>query len=544
MLKMVYATARDHQRLKEITGVLLRYGLQDILRLLGLAETPEVEPADSLNNHSLPARFRQALEALGPTFVKLGQILATRTDLLDSSWTDELALLHSQAQTLPWEALEAQITEDLGGSPESQFAHFERTPLAAASMAQVYRARLHSGEEVIVKVLRPGLDEIIQADLRLLSYLAESLAQEGSPLSRYRPQNMVRSLAIALNDELDLSHEGHNNDLIAAQFAQQPEIVIPKIYWQWSGKRLLVQQFLPGISPKHPERLQAAGLDGPLLAQRGAKAFMQMVLQHRVYHGDPHPGNLLALADNKVGFIDFGMVGRLSLRRRNQVLGLLYAIASEDPDGLVNTLITWSDSSEIDLADLQLAAQNYLAKQAGGPLQLGKALTDLLVLAREHRQPLPADLVVLFKALITADGVLKLLDPQFDIISTLKPMLQRSMRSRLKSPLGQQYWRKLAIQLVDAGDELPQTLRLIMRRLKGGNLNAAVDIKQLNDLGRSLERSASTLAIALVTAALLLGLAPYMLAANFTLFGIPLFAVLGGLLAAGGIILLLWRLRR
>ncbi len=546
MLKMVLVTARDRARLKEISAVLIRYGLQDVIRLLGLGTllSGGEGGSESQDSQTLPQRLRAALEALGPTFVKFGQILATRSDLLDSSWTDELDRLHSQASTLSWSELAPQITADLGASPHSLFAEFDETPLAAASMAQIYRARLHSGEAVVIKVLRPGLAKTIHADLRLLAYLAETVEQQSPALARYRPRQMVRALATALNHELDLTHEGNNCERVAQQFSQQPDVVIPKIYWQWSSKRLLVQEFLPGIAPENPQQLATAGFDGPLLAQRGAQAFMKMVLEHRLYHADPHPGNVMALADNRVGFIDFGMVGQLSERRRNQLLLLLQSIAERESGGIVNTLIAWSDSDPLDLLDLELAAQNFLDKQASATLTLGKALTDLLVMAREHQLALPPDLVLLFKALITADGVLHRLDPNFDIIATLKPMLQQVMLQRYTPEAVRRRMLALGGEALDAGEELPQTIRLLMRRLKRGQISADINLKNLDQLSKALERAAVTLAIAIVTAAFTLGLAPYLMQSSVRLWGIPLFPALGALACLGGVLLLVLRLRR
>ncbi|CAI0769338.1 AarF/UbiB family protein [Serratia ficaria] len=546
MLKMVLVTARDRARLKEISSVLIRYGLQDVIRLLGLGSLLNGTGGDAprAGDQTMPERLRAALEALGPTFVKFGQILATRSDLLDQTWTDELDRLHSQATTLPWETLAPQIAADLGDDPHRLFAEFDRTPLAAASMAQIYRARLHSGEPVVVKVLRPGLAKTINADLRLLAYLAETAEQQSPALARYRPRQMVRALATALQHELDLTHEGNNCDRVAERFRQQPEVAIPKIYWQWSSPRLLVQEFLPGTAPESPQQLAAAGFDGPLLARRGAQAFMKMVLEHRLYHADPHPGNVMALSGNRVGFIDFGMVGQLSERRRNQLFLLLQAIAERQSDGIVNTLIAWSDSEPLDLMDLELAAQNFLDKQASATLTLGKALTDLLVMAREHQLALPPDLALLFKALITADGVLHRLDPAFDIIATLKPMLQQVMLQRYAPAAIRQRILMLGGEALDAGEELPQTLRLLMRRLKQGQLNAEINVRNLGQLSKALERAAVTLAIAIVTAAFALGLAPYLMHSSLRLWGVPLFPLLGGLACLAGVLVLALRLRR
>lgn len=547
MLKMVFVTARDRARLAEISAVLIRYGLQDVVRLLGLspllAAGKGAQQADD-SPLSLPERLRAALEALGPTFVKFGQILATRSDLLDTDWTSELDKLHSQASTLPWQTLADQVHADLGGDPQQIFAQFDTQPLAAASMAQIYRARLHSGEAIIVKVLRPGLAKTIQADVRLLRYLAETVEQQSPALAHYRPVQMVQALATALNHELDLTHEGNNCEQVARRFSEQPEVKIPKIYWQWSSKRLLVQEFLPGIEPENPQQLANAGFDGPLLAQRGARAFMRMVLEHRLYHADPHPGNVMALDGNRVGFIDFGMVGQLSATRRNQLLRVLQAIAERQSEGIVSTLLAWSDSHNPDMQDLELAAQNFLDKQGFGTLTLGKALTDLLAMSREHQLALPPDLALLFKALITADGVLHRLDPDFDIIRTLKPMLQQLMLQRYAPKALRQRMLALGADALDAGDELPQSLRLLLRRLTRGQLNADINVNNLSQLSKALERAAVTLAIAIVTAAFALGLAPYLMQASPQLWSVPLFPLLGGLVCIGGIVLLVLRLRR
>ncbi|MGP9421572.1 ABC1 kinase family protein [Ewingella sp. AOP9-I1-14] len=546
MLKMMYVTVRDRARLKQITEVLIRYGLQDLLAIVGLGGLVKSRLAanDEADIQTMPQRLRAALEALGPTFVKFGQILATRSDLLDQRWIDELDKLHSQAQFLPWEAIRDQVSRDLGGDPQQVFAEFDLEPLAAASMAQIYRARLHSGEEVVVKVLRPELEKTIQADLRLLAYLADTAAEQSPMMARFRPQQIVRTLEIALNHELDLSHEGYNCRQIGDYFRDRPEIVIPKIYTQFSSPRLLVQQYLPGVSPSNQADLIAAGFDRPLLARRGAIAFMKMVLDLRLYHADPHPGNLMALEGDKVGFIDFGMVGSLSERRRNQLLLLLHALVERDTAGIVNTLVAWTDTDAVDLMDLELAAQNFFDRQLSAPMTLGGALTDFLLMAREHQLILPSDLVLLFKALITADGVLHRLDPQFDIVATLRPMLEKMMLQRFSPEATRQRLVNLGIEAVEASEELPQTLRLITQRLKSGRLHAGVEIKNLSELSRSLERAAITLAIAIVTAAFALGIAPYLMNSTVNLWGIPLFPLLGTTVCIAGLVLLVLRLRR
>ncbi|MBK5074242.1 AarF/ABC1/UbiB kinase family protein [Budviciaceae bacterium CWB-B4] len=544
LLKTVFVTTRDRVRLRAIGQVLINYGLQDLVHMLGLSSLFGRYSRSTEPSENQPQRLRQALESLGPTFVKLGQILATRSDLLSDEWTQELEQLHSNVTTLPWESMSEQITASLSAPVEEIFAEFNTTPLAAASMAQVYRARLHSGEDVVVKVLRPDLAKTIHADLRLLAWLAEIIEQQSPQLARFSPSLLVRQLATALNHELDLCHEAANTQHFERNFRHRPDIVIPRIWPQYSSTRLLVQEFIPGTKPQNTEQLALAGFHGPTLAARGALAFMQMVFEDRLYHADPHAGNLMALPGNRVAFIDFGMVGQLSIRRRNQLLSLMQALANRDCEGLVSVLIKWSSDSIAEVGVLEQAAQDFLERLGYGELKMGKALMTMLSIAREYQLSLPPDLVLLFKALITADGVLHRIDPEFDIIKTLKPFLRNAVIKRYSLRATQRRTHRMGIEMLEASEELPQVLNLLVRRIRQGKAHVDIDMKNLSSLGGSLERSALTLAIAIVTAAFALGIAPWLLSQTFSIFGIPIFPTLSALLVLGGIVWLAWRMWR
>ncbi|NWC61696.1 AarF/ABC1/UbiB kinase family protein [Cedecea sp. P7760] len=545
MLKMIMVTARDRVRLQEITGVLIRYGLQDIVKLLGLSSLHnKIRGSNAHDVLPMPQRLCAALEELGPTFVKLGQILSTRSDLLDPAWTEALSQLNSSANPLPWSQLEPQVIATLGAAPADVFASFDETPLASGSVAQIHRARLRTGDEVIVKIQRPGIETTLKADLRLLRYLAESLEQQSPALARFQPVMLVRYLENALYQELDFCHEAANGEKFYQFFAGSDDIAIPKIYPEWCSPTLMVQAFLPGIAPVDGAQLAAAGFDGQLLAQTGAKAFIDMLFKLRIYHADPHPGNVMALKGNRVGFIDFGMVGNLSEERRDELLSLIYAISERDTGGIVDALIVWSDQDSLNLTDLELAAGYFLQKQGNLRLQLGKALTDMLSTAREFRLTLPPDLVLLFKALITADGVLLRMDPQFDIISILRPVIKKEMLKRYSRAGSRRHLLRLGNRLLDGGDALPQTLRLVMQRLRHGKLHADINVENINQLGKSLERAASTLALALVLAALMIVVTPWLFGLKVTLLGIPLFPALALLCAVAGSVWLIFRLLR
>ncbi|XAH24269.1 AarF/UbiB family protein [Xylophilus sp. GW821-FHT01B05] len=548
MLQTAVVAVRDRARLQEIVGVLLRFGLADLVEALGLRRLAPLATtvAATADDASRPQRVRQAIEQLGPTFVKLGQILATRADLLGPEWTQELEKLHSQATPVPWDAIAVQINEDLGAPVDTVFKHFEREPLASASMAQVYRARLADdtpeGRDVVVKVQRPGLRARIEADLRLLSHLAALLEDNWPALAHYQPREVARQAAAAIRDELDFTREGHNGEAVAAHFAAQDEVVVPRIAWEWSSERLLVQDYLPGTQAGSVKDYPA--LDGPLLAQRGAHAFLQMVLRDGLFHGDPHPGNLVALAGNRVGFLDFGLVGRLSARRRDQVVDLLRALVEGQSDGLTMVLLEWSGGSSPDLARLDASVEKFVAQHGKQALSITQALQDVMALARDSGIVLPADLALLFKAIITADGVLHLLDPDFDVARAAEPLVREHLQRRY-SPKRLLRQRASALAgLYDLAADAPQTLRLLMYRLRQGRVAADIEVRQLDRLASALERAATRLALAVVAGAFILGLAPRLMAMGPVWFGIPLFPALGLLATCASIAALVVTLRR
>lgn len=545
MLEPTWTALKNHRRLHQIVATLVRFGAQDVLLRLGLGRLlvdVNAEPGESLPA-STPQRVRMALEALGPTFIKCGQILASRSDILPPEWVDELQALHSQASTLPWAGLEDQVLEDLGCGLDQVFAEFDTQPLAAASMAQVYRARLLSGEAVVVKVQRPGLRHKMTADLQLLESLAQ-LVEQNAALAVYQPRQMVRQLARAMLEELDFTQEGQNGDSIAQNFAGTPHIVIPRNYWAFSSQRLLVQEFLPSFTPLERDALIEQGLDPGLLARRGAQAFIKMLLEDGLFHGDPHPGNLRAMSDNRVGFIDFGMVGRLDERRRLEVMNFMRALTEGSTETLVAVLIDWSGERVQDLSQIEQAAREYMARHSGGPLKMSALITGFLGLIREYRLLLPPDLLVLFKALVTADGVLSRLDPELDLVATARPAVEKMLREQFSWKVA----KGLGIEGLELGrgvlSDLPKLTRLMVHRLKHGVLDLKVDMPGLERLERSLRLASTRLSLALLISALLIAFGPQIAAAGPVWQGLSAIGWLAGIATLGGLLAFLWSLFR
>jgi len=556
MLIETLGTARDLARLQEIASVLVRHGLGDVVRRLGLADTLaraghvlHLPHADELARLEPPVQLRRALEELGPTFVKLGQILAGRADLFGPEWTTEFARLHSRVPAVPIETLRPQLREDLGGEPEDVFARFDAEPLAAASIAQVHRAALQDGTEVVVKVRRPNIVDTVEADLRLLDRLAAVADQEWPALKPYRPRQLVREFARSLRNELDLATECRNAERIAANLATLSDVVIPRVYWAHTGERVNVQDFIDGIPGGDTARIAGAGLDPRLLARRGARAVLKSIIEDGLFHADPHPGNVFYLPGNRIALIDFGMVGRLSSRRREELLQLLLGLVERRPQAVADVLLDWAgNASAAQVPRLEDEIESFVDQYHGTPLSqlnLAQMLAEVTRILREHRLALPSDLALLIKAFITLEGLGRGLDPDFHMASEAQPLLRQVVRARYRP-------RALALRGIEALrgtlstiGQLPQSLARLLRRASRGQIHVAIEIAHLKRTGEQLDRAASRVSLALIIAALIIGSSIVMtVGGGPTLLGLPAFGLLGFLGAvAGGMWLLrsIWR---
>ena len=548
--------ARDLGRLQEIAAVFIRHGLGDLVRRLGWADrlaraghVLRMDHAADLARLDPPVQLRMALEDLGPTFVKLGQILAGRADLFGPAWIAELEKLHSQAPTVPIEVVRAQLAEDLGAPPEEVFARFDAEPLAAASIAQVHGAQLHDGTEVIVKVRRPGIRPVIEADLRLLERLAQLAEDEWPDLRPYQPAGLVRQLGRSLRRELDLQSECHNAERIAAHFARREHIVIPTVYWDWTGERVNVQQRIDGIPGHELARVDAAGLDRMLLAQRGAQAVLKMIIEDGFFHADPHPGNVFYLPGNRLAFIDFGMMGRLSDVRRDQLLSLMLGLVQRDPEAVVEVLMEWTeDAGRTDMEGLQQDVVAFVDQYRGtalAKLSLGGMMNDVTTILREYRLALPADLALLVKTFITLEGLGRSLAPDFHMATEAEPLLEAAVRARY-SPrvLAERGWTSAVHGLRLLG-RLPREVARMLRQTKRTGVQVHVEVRHLERVVDQLDRAVSRLTVAMVVAALIVGSSIVMtVRGGPMLFGLPAFGLLGFLIAGIGGIWLAWSVLR
>lgn len=546
----------DFGRLHQIASVLVRHGLGDGVRRLGLADmlaraghALHWASADELARLEPPVQVRRALEELGPTFVKLGQILAGRSDLFGPAWIAEFSRLHSRVPPVPLADLRAQLREDLGGDPEAVFACFEADALAAASIAQVHRARLQDGTEVVVKIRRPAIREVIEADLRLLDRLAPLAEARWPALKPYRPRALVRQFAQSLRRELDLAGECRSAERIAANLASMPEIVVPRVHWAWTGERVNVQDFIDGIPGEDLDRVRKEGLDRPLLARRGARAVLKMIIEDGFFHADPHPGNVFYLPGNRIAFIDFGMVGRISPRRREDLLRLLLGLVEKQPQAVAEVLLDWAGNQPATrLSTLEEEIEAFVDQHHGTPLaqlRLGQMLSDVTDLLRSHRLALPSDLALLIKAFISLEGMGRGLDPDFHMASEALPLLRQMLRARYRpEALARRAWQSLRGGLAELG-RVPADLSQLLRSARRGRLRLGIDVAHLKRAGDQIDRAASRLSLSLVVSALIIGSSIVMtVGGGPELLGLPAFGLLGFVGATiGGLALLrsMWR---
>jgi len=550
--------ARDLSRLREISSVLIRHGLGDLVRRTGLATTleragqilhwgeggkaAEIEPQE---------RFRRSLEELGPTFVKLGQVLSTRPDLLSPSWITELERLHSDVAPVSFDELLPQIEKALGRSPFDVFADVEREPHAAASIAQVHRAKLPSGTSVVLKIRRPGISAKIAADFRLLDHLANLIEHEMPEVRRYAPVQVVAQFRRSLERELDLAVEARHVDRFARNFAQDPHIVIPKVYWDFTSSLMNVQEYVAGIPGTDLTAIAAADLDRKVLAARGSDAVLKMILVDGFFHADPHPGNVLYLPGNRIALIDFGMVGRLSALRRSQMLDLLAGIVGQDDQAMLEVLLDWTGEDGVDetrlAADVGELAFDFADTELKD-VRIGALLQRVAALLREHAILLPADLTLMFKALISLEGLGRQYDPEFRLVDRVRPFLDRALSERYQPVVALRRSQATLANAFGLLTTVPRDLARLVKDARRGRMRVDLDLKRLDSFGERLHNTIDRMTIGIMTSSLVIGSSIVMtVGGGPTLFGVSvltLFGLIGYLIAFFNslwIILAIWR---
>jgi len=508
MIRMKLSTIpqlyRNVGRWSEVIAVLSKYGMADWLSQFNLEFTKgllKTRDGEVLARLSREARIRLVLIELGPTFIKLGQILCTRPDLIGADLANELQGLLVSVPPDPPKVVRATVESELGQPIEELFAEFDEAAVASASIGQVHRARLRSGELVAVKVQRAGIEEKVRVDMDILSGLAQ-LADSLPELAGYRPKATLAEFQRMLRRELDYGREERNILQFARDYVETPGVRIPGVYSELCTPKVLTMDWLEGIDLCHPDRLRALQLDLEDVAHRGAELYLEMIFTHGVYHADPHPGNILVLEDGAIGLLDFGMVGRIDEPLREQIEEMLLAMVAQDSEQLTRVVMQIGETPrDLDETALRCDVAEFVAHYGSQPLaefDLAGALTEMIEIIRRYRIVLPAPIAMLLKTLILLEGSARQIQPRFSLLEVMGPYRKKAIMRRLSPKRRLNKIRRIAGDLEQLAEVFPRRMIDILAQVQSGKFDMHLD-------HRGLEPSVNRLVLGMLTSSLFVG---------------------------------------
>lgn len=504
---MVGKRMRHMSRYRDIAMALIRHGFGIVVEEIGFApflSLPQKMFFDAKEKEAKTTgeRIRLVLQELGPTFVKLGQIASTRPDLLPEEIIRELEKLQDQVPPFSFEEVRNIVQQELGDDLNKIFRQFADVPLAAASIGQVHQAILHSGEKVAVKIQRPNIADVIETDLEILQDLAVLAERRLEWAARYQIRDMVDEFSRSLRAELDYTIEARNAEKISNQFQNDPNIYIPKVFWEYSTKKVLTMEYVEGVKFNELERLKQNGYNLKKLAERLTKAIFQQIFIEGFFHGDPHPGNVLVLPGEVIAFIDFGMVGRLNPEMKYHFSSLVIALMRQSTDGVIKSICQMGlVPDDVNLMQLRDDMEQLSEKYYHVPLSkisLGEAVNDLFRVAFRHSIRVPRDLTLLGKTLLTVEGMVEKLDPDFSILDIAEPFGRQLLKERLRPKnVAEVVWKRVS----DYGEMLigfPKSMKELTSLIKQGKLHLEIDIPELDHFLKKLDQISNRLSFSIV----------------------------------------------
>lgn len=537
-------TYRHLNRYRQILGVLFKYGFGDLVETLRIEQYIEIglqmisrKRRDRLERLSRAERIRMALEELGPTYIKLGQVLSTRPDLVSVEFVNEFAKLQDKVPPFSFEEAVKTLSEELDRPHELIFAELDPEPIASASIGQVHRATLHNGDSVALKIQRPGIEKIVEVDLEIMLHLATLAERHIEEFSFHRPVKIVEEFARALEKEMDYTIEAASMERVSIQFLSDANVYIPKVYRKFSTQRVLTIEFVDGIKVSDIEQLTQAGLDLKLITQRGADILFRQIFTFGFFHADPHPGNLFVLPDNVICLLDFGMMGAVDRATRENFVYLVDTIIRRDEPHAADVLLKLSDwDEEPDRVQLEKDVADFIGQHLYKPLQevrLSRLLQHLLELALKNRMRVPPDTFLMFKALSQVEGVARCLYPDFDIIQAAAPFIRDIKLSRLAPARLMDDMVRLVSQSYQFLTDFPKDLLEISHSLRQKKMSFTLVLKDLDKMLITHDQISNRIAFAIIIAALIIGSALIVIS-NMPpiIYGISLIGLIG-FLAAG-----------
>jgi ubiquinone biosynthesis protein len=537
-------TYRHLNRYRQILAILFSYGFGEVIELLRIDQYLDIglqmiskNRGERVEKLSRAERIRMAIEELGPTYIKLGQVLSTRPDLIPAEFILELSRLQDNVPPFGFCETEKIIQSEFGVPIDEIFDFPDKTPVASASIAQVYRTVSRDGELLAVKVQRPGIRRIIEVDLEIMLHLAMLMERHIEEFALHRPVRIVEEFAKVLENEIDFTLEAASMERIAAMFLNDPAVYVPKVYRDKSCAVVLTMEMVEGIKITHIEAIEKAGLDRKLLTVRGADVCLKQIFQYGFFHADPHPGNIYALAGNVICLLDFGMVGTVDQRTREDIVELVDSIVHHHPARAAQVLLRITEwDKEPDLRSFEKDVSEFMGMHLFKPLRdikIGRLLQHLLEISAEHRLRIPADIFLMLKALGTVEGIAMVLDPEFDMISHATPYIQKVKLARLHPERIAGDAMQLASQFMDFLGQFPQDVLEIARLLRQQKLTVKIEQTGLSTLLATQDQISNRIAFSIVIASLIIGSALIVISETPPLvYGISFIGFIGFIAAA------------
>jgi ubiquinone biosynthesis protein len=497
---------RHTRRFQEIINAFLKNGFSHFLFRLGLTERDMKKGNEdedwSTKDQDVGKRLRYTLQELGPTFVKLGQIASSRRDLVPAEIIHELEKLQEHVQAVPFSTIRMIVEAELGDTLDNLFDSFNEEPLAAASIGQVHVAKLPSGEEVAVKVQRPNIKQTVETDLEILYEIARFLEENTVWAKTYHIKEIIKEFSESLRDELDYKVEGRSADRVAKQFKEQPSIQIPKIHWDFSTAKILTMELVTGIRVNDIKQLDDGGYDRKLIAERVVDALFFQVLEKGFFHGDPHPGNVYILPDNRICFLDFGMMGRINDRLKFHFASLIINLQQGDTKGMMKVFsdmdLLNEDTNKSDFQqDLDDLIEAYYEVSLYD-VSLGGIINELFEVAFRHKIQIPTEITILGKSILTLESTVSLLDPDFSVMKAVEPFGKKLILERYHPrTVLLNSWRDV-VENAEILLHLPKDIKKITSTVGKGKLRLDINVQQLQTILGRLDRISNRLSFSII----------------------------------------------
>ncbi len=511
MFKIV-KEVRDINRFREILTVLFEEGFDFLIEKIRLKHkiplTKRVKARiEEKKNFSIEKRLRLTLERLGPTFIKFGQVLSVRPDLVPKSYIQELENLQDKVPSFPYSVAKEQIKKELGKSVEELFSSFEKTPVASASISQVHKAILKNGKKVAVKVQRPDVRKIMETDIEIMFYVAKLLENRVPKIRQFSPVQIINEFSKWTEKELDFKREAINAKRFARNFANDNTVKIPEVYDELTTEKILVMEFIEGIGLHDIKQLKKEKIDLQPLIINGFNAVLTQVFMHGFFHADPHPGNIIITKDKKIAFVDFGIVGHFDEDLKAKSIDLFYGVIENNPDKIVETLIELSGTVMENKEELKYEVSDLLEPLQSSDLsrvRVSHILEEILDMSLNYGLRMPMSFVLFGKTVITLEGIAMQYDPKFNMVESSRPFIEKLVRQRYNPVHQFNNFMKSMLKFKKFAEDLPEQTSRALSRIEKGSIKVDIEDTDIKKLSLEIDKSSNRISYSLIITALLI----------------------------------------